>query len=34
VPYGSLPMKFAPENEVVAAIAAAKPDGVIAGFGG
>jgi hypothetical protein len=34
VPYTALPMKFAPENEVVAAIAAAKPDGVVAGFGG
>ena len=34
VPYTSLPMKFAPEQEVVAAITAAKPDGVVAGFGG
>lgn len=34
VPYTSLPMKFAPENDVVAAILAAKPDGVVAGFGG
>jgi hypothetical protein len=34
VPYTSLPMKFAPENEVIAAISAAKPDGVVAGFGG
>ena len=34
VPYTSLPMKFAPENEVIAAITAARPDGVVAGFGG
>ena len=34
VPYTSLPMKFEPENEVVAAITAAKPDGVVAAFGG
>jgi len=34
VPYTSLPMKFAPESEVIAAITAAKPDGVVAGFGG
>jgi hypothetical protein len=34
VPYTDLPMKFAPENEVVAAITAAKPDGVVAAFGG
>ncbi len=34
VPYSDLPMKFAPENEVVAAITAAKPDAVVAGFGG
>lgn len=34
VPYIALPMKFAPENEVVEAILKTKPDGVIAGFGG
>ena len=34
VPYTGLPMKFTPENEVVAAITAAKPDGVVAAFGG
>jgi hypothetical protein len=34
VPYTALPMKFAPENEIVAAITAVKPDGVVAGFGG
>jgi hypothetical protein len=34
VPYTALPMKFAPENDVVAAITAVKPDGVVAGFGG
>jgi len=34
VPYGDLPMKFAPENEVVEKIVAARPDGVVAGFGG
>jgi len=34
VPYADLPMKFAPENEVVTAIAAAKPDAVVAAFGG
>ena len=34
VPYMALPMKFAPENEVVAAIEKTKPDAVIAGFGG
>jgi hypothetical protein len=34
VPYTDLPMKFMPENEVVAAITAAKPDAVVAAFGG
>lgn len=34
VPYTDLPMKFAPENEIVDAIIAANPDGVVAGFGG
>jgi len=34
VPYTDLPMKFAPEDEVVAAITAARPDAVVAGFGG
>jgi hypothetical protein len=34
VPYKDLPMKFAPEKEVVDAITAARPDGVVAGFGG
>ena len=34
VPYADLPMKFAPENEVVAAITAAKPDAVVAALGG
>jgi hypothetical protein len=34
VSYTELPMKFAPENEVVAAITAARPDAVVAGFGG
>lgn len=34
VRYTDLPMKFAPENEVVDAITAAGPDGVVAGFGG
>ena len=34
VPYIALPMKFAPEKEVVAAILKTKPDGVVAGFGG
>jgi hypothetical protein len=34
VSYTDLPMKFAPENEVVAAITAAHPDAVVAGFGG
>jgi ABC-type amino acid transport substrate-binding protein len=34
VPYKDLPMKFAPENEVVEKIVAARPDGVVAGFGG
>jgi hypothetical protein len=34
VQYKDLPMKFAPENEVVEKIVAARPDGVVAGFGG
>jgi hypothetical protein len=34
IPYADLPMKFAPENEVIARIAAAKPDAVVAAFGG
>ncbi len=34
VPYSDLPMKFEPENEIIAAITAAKPDAVVAGFGG
>jgi len=34
VRYTDLPMKFAPENEVVEAILATEPDGVVAGFGG
>lgn len=34
VPYRELPMKFAPPNEVVAAIVATKPDAVVAAFGG
>ena len=34
VPYADLPMKFAPENEVVAAITATKPDAVVVAFGG
>jgi hypothetical protein len=34
VPYMALPMKFSPENEVVAAIEKTRPDGVVAAFGG
>ena len=34
VHYADLPMKFMPENEVVDAIIAAKPDAVVVGFGG
>ncbi|NLD35307.1 MAG: hypothetical protein GX654_00375 [Desulfatiglans sp.] len=34
VHYAELPMKFMPENEVVDAIIAEKPDGVVVGFGG
>jgi hypothetical protein len=34
VPYKDLPMKYAPQNEVVEKIVAARPDGVVAGFGG
>ncbi len=34
VPYSSLPMKFAPENEVVSAIMAVKPDAAVAALGG
>lgn len=34
VPYRSLPMKFAPAGEVVAAITATRPDAVVVAFGG
>ena len=34
VSYKNLPMKFAPEQEVVAALEKTRPDAVIAGFGG
>ena len=34
VRYVDLPMKFMPEKEVVDAIIAEEPDGVVAGFGG
>lgn len=34
VRYTDLPMKFMPEKEIVDAIVAAGPDGVVAGFGG
>jgi hypothetical protein len=34
VPYKDLPMKFGPENEVVAAIEKTKPDAVISALGG
>jgi len=34
VSYSELPMKFMPEQEVVDAIIKAKPDAVVAGFGG
>ena len=34
VSYRDLPMKFAPEDEVVTAILEAQPDAVVAGFGG
>ena len=34
VSYRDLPMKFAPENEVIAAITKTQPDAVVAGFGG
>lgn len=34
VRYTDLPMKFMPEKEVADAIIAAKPDAVVAGFGG
>ena len=34
VSYADLPMKFAPENEVVDKIIATDPDAVVAGFGG
>jgi len=34
VHYADLPMKFAPEKEVVDAIIATKPDAVVIGFGG
>ena len=34
VSFRDLPMKFAPEDEVVTAIVEAQPDGVVGGFGG
>ena len=34
VRYTDLPMKFSPEDEVIEKIVEAKPDGVVAGFGG
>ena len=34
VHYADLPMKFAPEGEVVDAIVKAEPDAVVVGFGG
>jgi hypothetical protein len=34
VSFTDLPMKFMPQNEVVEAIVATKPDAVVAGFGG
>ncbi len=34
VPYADLPMKYAPQHEVVEAITAARPDAVVAAFGG
>ena len=34
VPYMALPMKWMPENDVIAAIEKVKPDAVVAGFGG
>ena len=34
VSYSDLPMKFTPEDEVVNAITATKPDAVVAGLGG
>ena len=34
VHYADLPMKWMPEKEVVDAIAAVNPDGVVVGFGG
>jgi hypothetical protein len=34
VSYTTLPMKFAPEKEVIAAIEKTRPDALIAGFGG
>jgi len=34
VRYTDLPMKFMPEKEILDAIVAAEPDGVVAGFGG
>ena len=34
VPYMALPMKFMPENDVIAAIEKVKPDAVVAAFGG
>jgi hypothetical protein len=34
VSYMAMPMKFAPENEVIAAIEKTRPDAVVAAFGG
>ncbi len=34
ISYRDLPMKFAPESEVLDAITKAQPDAVVAGFGG
>ncbi len=34
IPYSKLPMKYSPADEVIAAIQAAKPDGVVVALGG
>ncbi len=34
IPYTELPIKYSPQDEVLNAILAKKPDGVIIGFGG
>ncbi len=34
VPYSKLPMKYSPADEVIAAIKASKPDGVVVALGG